>query len=147
MSGPMTRLFRTVFVLALLACVFPLPFLFRARANGDDSHVSVRVLRLINTAEYGFYKTNGRYADWKELRASDDFVKARSLSATPEDFQLDPGSEVVKGYQLRLTVSTEKPQAYAARIEKLQDQSCHASFFTDETGMIFEGRMLGCAAH
>jgi hypothetical protein len=51
--------------------------------------------------------------------------------------QLDASDEVVKEYQLGLTVSSEKLQTYAARIENMQDKSCHASFFRDETGMIF----------
>jgi len=99
--------------------------------------------RLINTAEAQYKFANGHYADYRTLLDSGQLKQT-----VQHEFTLSPGdleSEVdpLPGYRLRLSLAPDAAFYQLSIVEKTGN--CGAGLFTDETGVILEGRAVGCA--
>ena len=90
-------------------------------------------LRIINTAEMDFKRSNGRFASFAELVSSGRLSKLNA----------DPGHEedLVAGYKMHLVVAGSGA-SYA--IDLRDTEPCETAFFTNDSGVIFHGQAFGC---
>jgi hypothetical protein len=109
-----------------------------------DSHLTgVTVVRLINTAENSYKSAHGSYATWDELLHA-GAISALEEPATPfQGLQLSAGPEVVPGWNLAIVVSADR-RKYELALRSVDDKQCRFSFFSDESGLIYEGGVIDC---
>ncbi|MHB8541842.1 MAG: tRNA (N6-threonylcarbamoyladenosine(37)-N6)-methyltransferase TrmO [Candidatus Acidiferrales bacterium] len=113
-------------------------------APNDSRMTGVNAVRLINTAQAGYKHAHGRYATWDELYRSGIMANDRKRSPQFSGLQLAGGPEVVEGWTLAMIVAADG-QSYELSLRNLQDK-CQFSFFSDQRGLIFQGKVIGCAA-
>jgi hypothetical protein len=130
--------------------------------GGNDDHANtsskpassalnaVNVVRLINTAENVEYRKSGKYLGWPELAKSPSFERAKVLFARSNmsvgDANISGEGPILIGWKLRMSVSADGKN-YLLSLGPEENKSCDSSFFTNETGMIQEGRGLGCGGN
>jgi hypothetical protein len=112
--------------------------------------LAVSIIRYINTAEASCQVKNGKrdenqkFLSWDELLNAPCFEQTRSLVRFYPANQpaFSSGSEIVPGLELRLVVSADGKHYNVSLGEK--PTGCGSVFFSDERGVIFEGKALGC---
>lgn len=103
---------------------------------------AVNVLRLLNTAELTYFQTNHRYAILFALASSDALKTteaAQSFGGVVQKISLCKGKEVLPGFDLQLTSGGD---SYTVAIHDTTDP-CRLSFFSDESGLIYQGQPIG----
>jgi hypothetical protein len=105
--------------------------------------------RAINAAEADYWKQHGAYANWDTLMGLGYFSPNGTKWASPEfptvaHALYGSGPEIVPGWRLRLRLSNGN-KAYDALIEDVTDPKCSYAVFTDERGMIRQGKSVECA--
>ena len=113
-------------------------------APNNSRMTGVNTVRLINTAQAEYKHAHGRYATWDELYRSGILANDRKRSPQLSGLQLSAGPEVVEGWTLAMIVAADG-QSYELSLRNLQDK-CQFSFFSDQRGLIFQGKVIGCAA-
>ncbi len=102
------------------------------------------MVELINTAEAQYRFAYGRYADYPTLLSSRQLEQTRSHEFTAplrnSQFVDDP----LPGYALRLWLSPDG-NSYQLSIRE-KNANCGEGLFSDETGVVVEGRPDGCTA-
>ncbi|MFZ0278811.1 MAG: hypothetical protein WA254_21145 [Candidatus Sulfotelmatobacter sp.] len=96
----------------------------------------------INTAEAQYRFGHGTYADYATLLQSGQLKETGG-----RDFTIPPNhllADVLPEYRIRLLKSPDGNSYQLSIQEKTGD--CGASLFSDETGVIFEGRPSDCSA-
>ena len=117
---------------------------------------AVDIIRVINTAEVGTCRNrnatdaNTRFMPWARLVNTPCFKKALSYfsgspSAHSGRLSFSAAPEIVPGLLLRLVVSPNGKH-YNLSLGEKADVRCGFAFFSDERGVIYEGRALGCNA-
>ena len=123
-----------------------------ATPPSDPEHakhsLAVNLLRAINTAEVDYFRKHGSFASKETLLASDEF-KGRGLKwAAHNDpqfanTQISDGPEVLPGWTLRLNLTADA-KGYAVLLEDTTDKSCGYAAYTDERGLIRQGKTIDC---
>lgn len=122
----------------------PLARLQAVETSRDSRMTGVNVVRLINTAEAVYKSEHGSYASWSELFCS-DAISEREKPGTPfQGLQLSPGPEVVPGWNLAIVVSSDR-RNYELSLRSVDDKECRFSFFSDDSGLIYEGGVIDCS--
>lgn len=105
--------------------------------------IGVSVVRLINTAEQDYRDAHGRFATWDELNRSGALAGARKRSPEPKGLALSTGPEVVPGWMLAIIVSHDG-KTYQLSLRNVGDRECRFSFFSDPSGLVYQGSVVGC---
>lgn len=92
---------------------------------------------LINTAEAQYKFTNGRYADYRTLLHSGQLKETVGHEFTLSPTNLESETDPLPGYRLCLLIPQDASSYQLSIREKTTD--CGWGFFSDETGVIFEG--------
>jgi len=102
------------------------------------------MIRLINTAEAQYKFAKGSYASYAMLLRSGQLkdTGAREFTLLPRNLQSE--TDPLPGYRLRLLISTDGSSYQLSIQERTAD--CGTGLFSDETGMVFEGRASDCQA-
>lgn len=98
--------------------------------------------RLINTAEAQYKFTNGRYADYGTLLHSGQLKETDGHEFKISTGNLESETDPLPGYRLRLLIPQDASSYQLSIREKTTD--CGWGFFSDETGVIFEGHFIEC---
>jgi hypothetical protein len=109
----------------------------------DSRLIGANVVRLINTAELEYDKAHGSFADWNELYQSGAVVAAQRRSPETGGPALVAGPEVVPGWSLAIAVSHDR-KSYQLSLRNLDDKQCRFSFFSDSSGLIYQGNVIAC---
>lgn len=112
--------------------------------------LAVNIVRAINTAEVHYKQTTGTYVDWKTLLSNGDFsntgTKWSSESMPTVAHALyGPEPEIVPGWKLRLILSKDST-SYSLSLEDVNDPKCTFTVFSDDRGVIHQGRSITCPA-
>lgn len=131
-------LLTVVLIFALLPC--------RSQTSPTTGATSaLRALRLINTAEAYAHQAQGRYAPMTDLLSTGALKKAADMnedfSAAFAQFEAQKGAGILEGFEFALLVSSDGATYKLSLVER---QRCGAALFTDNSGMIYAGRALGC---
>jgi hypothetical protein len=97
---------------------------------------------LINTAEAQYKFAMGAYADYPTLLHSGQLEETGGREFTVLPGNLQSISDPLPGYRLHLLTSPNGTSYQLSIQEKARD--CGVGLFTDETGVIFEGRPSSC---
>lgn len=118
---------------------------------------AVNIVRAINTAEVGTCRDksrnlepNARFRSWADLVNAPCFKKAQSHYSGKRfgdvgSLSLSSGPEIAPGLQLRLVVSRDGKH-YNLWLGQKPEAHCGFAFFSDERGVIYEGKAIGCSA-
>jgi hypothetical protein len=107
----------------------------------DSRLIGAHVVRLINTAELDYSDAHGSFAEWNALYRSGAVVAAEKRSS--EGTGLGPGPEVVPGWFLSIVVSPDG-KSYQLSLRNIDDKQCRFSFFSDASGLIYQGNVIDC---
>ena len=100
---------------------------------------AVNEVRALNTAEMGFRNIHGRFAGLEELKSSDDWQKMMERANKYAGAQKP---DITGTYETSL-ITDQNGTAYRISVKPKTDR-CQSSFFSDESGLIFEARVLDC---
>jgi hypothetical protein len=150
-------LFVGVFLLAV--SIHVLRAAWQTKASSDASEASkkqkalaVGIVRTVNTAEYSCrYKDrkldeSERFLSWDELLNAPCFGDAQDHFSQITGSPFSPETEITPGLELRLVVSADGRRYNLSLNQKNDSASCGFAFFSDERGVIYEGRAIGCEA-
>jgi len=107
------------------------------------------LVKAINAAEADYRKKHDVYANWDTLVGIGDFSSTGTKWA-PADFPTvahalyGNGAEIVPGWRLRLHLS-KSDKAYDLLLEDVTDPKCSYAVFSDERGLIRQGKSIDCA--
>jgi hypothetical protein len=108
----------------------------------------VGIVRLLSAAEIDSFRINHRYATFAELVKSNQLT--HTVMESPEHFSafrslnLQSDSEPVLGYLLELIVAPDGASYKLSLTRKAVN--CAPGLFTDEKGILYEGKPVDCAA-
>jgi hypothetical protein len=115
----------------------------------EHRSLAVNMARAINTAEAGYKKAHGVFATWDTFISNGDFSDTGTKWA-PESLpavahaMYGRGPEIVPGWKLRLNLSKDAT-AYDLVLEDVTDPKCRYAVFSDERGLIRQGRAIDCS--
>ena len=115
--------------------------------SSSDTSRAVAIVRLLSTAEIDSFRINHRYVTFAELVKSNQLT--HTVMESPEHFSafrslnLQSDSEPVLGYLLDLTVAPDGASYKLSLTHKAVN--CAPGLFTDEKGILYEGKPLDCA--
>jgi hypothetical protein len=124
--------------------------LARSKGKGDLPGVAtgdgVNIVRLIHAAESDYFREQGRYATFGELIQSGQIQRtseqSTEYSQTLHALQLQPDLQPLAGFTLNLIVS---PGGNGFQLSlKQRGSECGVGWFTDETGVLYGGKVLNC---
>jgi len=110
--------------------------------------LAINLVRAINTAEASYKKDQGVYVTWETMFGNGDFSQSGTKWA-PETFPTvahalyGSGPEIVPGWKLRLQLSRDG-LAYDLLLEDVTDPKCGYAVFSDERGLIRQGKSVDC---
>jgi hypothetical protein len=117
----------------------------RSSAAGGhaERRKGIEVVRMINSAELDFKLKEGRYGTWEEVYDS-AYVKARQGQWMQENgFTLGAGPEIIPGWKLDFVVAGDR-QGYQFMLRDENDKKCAFSFFSNQSGLIYQGKAIDC---
>jgi hypothetical protein len=106
------------------------------------------LVKAINAAETDYRQKHDVYANWDTLLGIGDF-SANGTKWAPADFPtvahalFGSGAEIVPGWRLRLHLSNAE-KAYDLLLEDVTDPKCSFTVFSDERGLIRQGKSIDC---
>ena len=109
----------------------------------DSRLIGAHVVRLINTVELEYRQTHSSFADWTELYQSGAIAAAETRSPEATGLAFKPGPEVIPGWSLAIVVSRDG-KSYQLSLRNVDDKQCRFSFFSDPSGIIYQGNVIGC---
>jgi hypothetical protein len=102
---------------------------------------AVGEVRALNTAEMRYHSNHGRYAGLEELKSSDEWQKNLEQM---KKFTGQENLDSVAGYDTSV-IADAQGKAYHISV-KPKTEMCESGFFSDESGLIFEGKVLDCGS-
>ena len=117
----------------------------RERERRSFAH---NLVKAINAAEADYRKKHDVYANWDTLIGIGDF-SSNGTRWAPADFPTvahalyGNGAEIVPGWKLRLHLS-KADKAYDLILEDVTDPKCGYAVFSDERGLIRQGKSIEC---
>ena len=106
--------------------------------------------RLVNTAEMRYRHDQGRYGTFAELVKSSEMEKAAHgfslVTSVYQKINSQSESEPIAGLQFGLVLAGDGTKYKLSVREKQDKPACGFAFFSDEIGLIFEGRVIACPA-
>jgi hypothetical protein len=117
--------------------------------SAERARLAVEIVRYINTAEMdcrlkdGKLDENARFFSWDELLDAPFFGHMQDQFSQAHGQRFSPGPEIVPGLELRLVVSADGKH-YNLWLGQKKDIDCGFAFYSDERGVIYEGKAIGC---
>ena len=102
---------------------------------------AVNEVRALNTAEMRYRYDHGRFAGLDELKSSDEWQK--TIGAMKNWGAGSP--EFIAAYDTSL-IAGAQGETYRISVKPKSDKCQQSSFFSDESGLIFEGKVIGCGS-
>lgn len=109
----------------------------------DSRMLAVNLVRFLNTSEADYKAKEGGYANWEELKNSAYFLANKSRWAQAQGVTIGFGPEIIPGWHLSL-VRSANGATYQLMLQNVPDKACMFSFFTNQSGLIYEGQVIGC---
>jgi len=115
---------------------------------GSESEVNEKagVVRLIGFAETAYFRAHGRYVTFAELVQSGQIeqiaLESTAYRAALQLLDLKSDSQPVPGFTLGLVVAADGRQFKLSLTEP--GEKCPVGWFTDEAGILYEGKAVDC---
>lgn len=124
-----------------------------ALASSEDEHLqrtlAVSLLRSISTSEHQYHAKHGRFATWTVLVGTSEYASAVEVYAKNQKYAALRNSQratyprVLENWDLRLSIGADG-QTYDLTITDAQDGACRFSIFSNEKGLIWQGKAIDC---
>ena len=115
----------------------------REKPDFERRALAVGFMRTINTAEVTELYKFGSYAPWETLLAHySENMNGWLARYFPQVARFTDSPEVLPGYSLRLDIHADR-RGYDVRVQDLQDK-CGFAAFSDEKGIIWQGKWIDC---
>ena len=103
-------------------------------------------MRTVNTLEFEYKSTNGRFADVDELRK---FAQSGKQTEAAQNFSTRMKTDLLSPYSLAVYPSRDGAH-YVAEIKRATDMHdsstwCHTAAYSDDAGVIDVGQNIGCS--
>lgn len=136
---------------SLCLLILAVVFLVAARARNaqslrplqTDNDRAIEAVRLINAAEYDYRKSVGHFASWTEVYGSSANRELLRTWPRIEELSVAGSDEVIPGFRLTLLVG-EEGGAYSVSLREMKGNGCGISVFSDQSGLIYEGKVVEC---
>lgn len=119
-------------------------------AKQDKKILAVNFVRLVNTAEMSYRHEQGKYATFADLVKSSELQKVatrfQTFAPVYQQMNSQSASEPIAGLLFGLVVAADGANYKLSIREKQEKPHCSFAFFSDESGLIFEGRVIDCPA-
>jgi hypothetical protein len=119
----------------------------RGQENLLSPENAVAIARAVNTAEAEFLGQSKHPVDLQSLRSHGLIQPIESKIEI--DWSANPNSFSAKGYDVRLVLTNDQTQytlTVLPKPEHWKSRPCPPAFITNESGLIFQGFVLGCEA-
>ena len=114
-------------------------------ATTEPDQQAVTAVRLINTAEANIHREKARYVAFPELASSGALKKAAEMNSAfasvLADLDLQNGVPM-RGFDLTIIVSSD---GGAYKLSLAAKEDCGVAFFSDQRGIIYNGKAIGCS--
>ena len=124
----MIRTIATVILVAAGVTAFTQP-------ADDVTRADIRLMRSLNTAENMILQQSGKYMQLADL------INHKTMGGVRPEITTNGTVVFFQGRQLRLMVSADGMH-YQAMVVPVE--GCGTAVFTDERGMIYTGKVIGC---
>jgi hypothetical protein len=116
--------------------------------DNERRSLAINMVRAINAAEAHYKKMQGTYVPWSTLVSNLDFTDTGTKWApesvpTVSHAMYGPGPEIVPGWKLRLILSKDAT-SYDLALEDVNDPKCSYAVFSDDRGLIRQGKSVSC---
>jgi hypothetical protein len=116
----------------------------------EKKNLAVNFVRLVNTAEMNYRHDEGRYGTFAYLVKSSELQKVSArfpqFASVLQGINSQSESEPIAGLQFGLVLAGDGTKYKLSVREKQDKPACGFAFFSDESGLIFEGRVIDCPA-
>ena len=136
-------LLRFAFTFLVTGIVFALRAQTPASTNHELRAKAVNAVRVINTAEYNYRHEKGRFGSWQELYASGAVTTVEKSRPQFTGLSLSEAPEVIPGYRLDVVVAADG-STYSVALHRTENQDCGFSVFSDQRGIIYQGKAIDC---
>jgi hypothetical protein len=127
-------------LLAVIAGAFPFVVGSQNQQKEELSdNEALELLRAVNTAQLDLRMARQPYAPLQKILQRRFFVETEVGS---DITTVDSNTGTKKGYEISVCVFGEG-RRYIASVVPVE-RGCRVAFFTDESGVIYQGRALGC---
>lgn len=138
----------------MLSAVIALMLSGAMAAGGSDEKAApnetrtqaLGTIRLINTAEVSFRRSAQVYGSFAELVSKGTLKETAQMNSYLVSaygrLDLQNPAEPLREFTLAMVVA---PDGSAYKLSLVEKKNCGAAFFTDESGIIYEGKALDCA--
>ena len=107
---------------------------------------ALSTIRLINTAEVYFHRSAGAYGTFADLVSKGTLKETAGLNpdlgSAYGRLALQDQTEPLRDFDLALVVAAD---GKSYKLSVLEKKRCGMAFFTDDSGIIYQGKALGCA--
>jgi hypothetical protein len=134
-----TRLIAVVAVVALISAVGVTvgSAMEQPKPSELSSSDGLRIMRALDTAEASAFNSEPKYLSLEQL------VRQRLIPGDKMGLTLnDSSSGMIKNYKVSVVVTADGKHFAAALVPS---DGCGAALFSDESDLIYEGRVLGCS--
>ena len=126
----MLRIWATLLFLGALATTA-----FTQSSADPERAAGISLMRFLNTAENAARQQSGKYMELAEL------INHRMMGGVRAEITTNGSVVFYQGRQLRLLLSPDGLQ-YQATVVPVD--ACGTAIFSDERGMIYTGKVIGC---
>jgi len=138
--------------LVLIGCFSSAPMKLRAGDKNDRQAAKDRIsalnfVKMVNTAEREFLQLHGRYASLPELtksgQASQNTQAASQDVPELQSMDLQSQSEPLAGFHLRFIIASDGSEYELSLTET--SRACGFTWFSNESGALYQAKTLTCA--
>jgi len=134
----MTSTLRLSAALVVLLLLVSGAFAQTTAPSADSRATAINGLRLLNTAQMMFHSQHGRFASLADLPALLDATKPSYRASMPH-FDPAAGKDALEGFELAIVADDG---GYELTLK--EKKSCGVFAYSDQVGLIFLGKALGC---
>lgn len=131
-------------IIALSLCLVPVT---SSQTKPNQGNYALTTVRLVNTAQSYAHRSGGKYLPLEQLIATGALKQA---AETNSDFNsaytklnLQKSGAMLEGFELAVIVSSDGTR-YELSVNNAKE-SCGPAYFSDQRGLIYVGKALGCA--
>lgn len=107
---------------------------------------AIHAVRLINTAQARVKLANRHFLQLSELLSSGALEEASKnneiFGAAYQSLNVKNQKELLRGFDFTMVVA---PDGSAYKLSLTEKNDCGVAIFTDDRGLIYQGKALGCA--
>ena len=139
---------RLLVLASIVALSLSLVPVTRSQTKPNQGSYALVAVRLVNTAQSYARRNGGKYLSLEQLISTGALKQAAEMNS---DFNsaytklnVQKSGALLEGFELAMLVSSDGSR-YELSMNNTKE-SCGTAYFTDQRGLIYTGKALGCSA-